>query len=165
MKKFERRWGVVEWVASGLGLGRIPWMPGTFGTLPGVLIVALLWPVLPSGWVAQTMIAVLLPLAAVPLCGAAERRLGVKDDRRIVADEFLSFPIAMIGLPVTRAAWWVLPMAFLAFRFFDILKPWPARECETLRGGWGVVLDDVVAAVYALLCCHGLHRTILYYQT
>lgn len=165
MKAYKRPWSPVEWAASGLGLGRVPWMPGTFGTIPGVLIVAALWPALPGGWVAPAFIALLLALAAVPLCGEAERRLGVKDDRRIVADEYLSFPIAMIDLPVTRGAWWVLPMVFLAFRLFDILKPWPARECERLRGGWGVVLDDVVAALYALVCCHGLYRTILYYQT
>ncbi len=165
MARHERRWGVVEWLASGGGLGRLPLMPGTFGSIPGVLIVIALWPSLAGRWPLQAIAAALLAAVAVPLCGAAERRLSVKDDRRIVADELLTFPLAMIGLPVARDSWWVVPMVFAVFRFFDVLKPWPARGCEKLPGGWGVVMDDVVAALYALACCHGLYRTVLYYRT
>ncbi|MCX7817833.1 MAG: phosphatidylglycerophosphatase A [Kiritimatiellae bacterium] len=154
---------MAEWLASGLGLGRIPWMPGTFGTLPGVLLVAGVWPRLTGRLWASVAVALLLPLLGVALCGAAERQLGRKDDRRIIADEFLSFPLAMVGLPVGLDTWWVVVIAFFAFRFFDVLKPWPARACERLAGGWGVVLDDVVAALYALACTHGFYRTIMYY--
>lgn len=164
MSRYERPWRLLEWIASGLGTGRVPWMPGTFGTIPGLLIVLALWPILAPWWCWQMGVAMFLPLVAVPLCGAAERQLGVRDDRRIVADEFLSFPLAAVGLPISRDVWWVLPMVFVVFRVFDILKPWPARALESLKGGWGIVLDDVVAALYALVCSHGLYRTILYYR-
>ncbi len=145
-----RRLGLV--LATGFGLGLAPVASGTFGTLPGVLLVALLWPRLAVP--AQALLAAALALAAVPLCGAAERHYGRKDDGRIVADEYLAFPLAAIGLPLAdlHPAWLLVP--FLAFRFFDIVKPPPARGLQRLRGGTGVVIDDVIAALYALAASH-----------
>ena len=93
-------------------------------------------------------------MAAVPLCGAAERHYGRKDDGRIVADEYLAFPLAAVGLPPAglHPAWLLVP--FLAFRFFDIVKPPPARGLQRLHGGPGIVIDDVIAALYALAASH-----------
>lgn len=86
-----------------------------------------------------------------------ERQFGVKDDLRIVADEYLTFPLRMIGLLATAGA---LLLAFLTHRLCDILKPPPARSLQRLPGGWGIVLDDVIASVYALALNYGLYRLL-----
>ena len=141
--------------ATGFGLGYAPVASGTFGTLPGVLLVVLLWPVLAGNPAAQAAVGLVLTLLAVPVCGAAERVFGTKDDGRIVADEYATFPLVMIGLPVDRAEWWILPLAFVAARFFDIVKIWPARGLQKVRGGLGIVIDDFFASLYALAFTHG----------
>jgi phosphatidylglycerophosphatase A len=131
-------------LATGFGLGRSPIASGTVGTLPGLLIVAAVWPM---GLAWQLAAALVLPLLAVPLCDIAERHFGKKDDGRIVADEYLTFPIAMVGLPLAP---WVVAMAFVSSRFFDIVKPPPARALQRLHGGVGIVIDDVLASLYSL---------------
>ena len=83
-------------VATGFGLGYSPIVPGTVGSLPGLILAFSLSFV---GVPVQLVVAVLLSLMAIPVCSAAEAKFGVKDDRRIVADEYLTFPICMIGLP------------------------------------------------------------------
>lgn len=143
---FARKLSLV--LATGFGLGYSPVASGTAGTLPGLLIV---WAVWPHGLPWQIASAILLPLLAIPLCGAAERHFGKKDDGRIVADEYMIFPISMVGLPLTP---WVVAMAFLSSRFFDVLKPPPARRLQSLRGGTGIVIDDVFAALYSLAANH-----------
>lgn len=150
----------MEWLATGFGLGWIPMAPGTFGTLPGVALVLWLWPLSADRPVLRLLPAILLPVLAIPLCGAAERHFGVRDDRRIVADEYAVFPISMLGLPVTWQEWWVVPLVFVAARVFDVLKPAPAEQMQRLPGGWGIVLDDVVAALYTLVFAHGATWTL-----
>lgn len=140
--------------ATGFGLGYAPVASGTFGTLPGILLVAAAWPALQGRIGVQLAIAAGLSLAAIPVCGVAERVFGTKDDGRIVADEYATFPLAMIGLPVTWAEPWILPLAVLSARAFDILKPWPARQLQSIRGGLGIVIDDVVASLFALAFNH-----------
>lgn len=140
-------------VATGFGLGYSPVASGTVGTL---LAVPLVWGSaqllsLPAGVVWQVVLATVLALLAIPVCGVAESRFGTKDDGRIVADEYLTFPICMIGLPWT---WQVLLLSFLTCRFFDIVKPPPARRLQELHGGFGIVIDDVFASVYSLLVNH-----------
>jgi phosphatidylglycerophosphatase A len=77
-----------------------------------------------------------------------------------VADEYATFPLVMIGLPVDRAEWWIVLVAFLAARFFDIVKFWPSRGLQKVRGGLGIVIDDVFASLYALAFTHGAVLTI-----
>ncbi|MBN1674075.1 MAG: phosphatidylglycerophosphatase A [Kiritimatiellae bacterium] len=132
-------------VASGFGLGYCPVAPGTAGTLLGVALALAVAQV--PGRVWRVLIAAALAAVAVPVCDAAERRLGRKDDRRIVADEYLTFPICVIGLPLE---YWLIPFAFLSNRFLDIVKPPPARQFQRLRGGVGIVMDDVAACLYGL---------------
>lgn len=146
--------------ATGLGLGLSPFASGTVGSLWGVLIVILAWPVLPH-WGAQAIFAAALAALAVPICGAGERWFETKDDGRIVADEFLTFPICMIGLPAGLDAYWVLVLAFVTCRMFDILKPPPANGLQKLRGGLGIVADDFFASLYSLAVNHALYRLIL----
>lgn len=144
-------------LATGFGLGYSPIASGTVGTLPGIALVLLVWPRLP-GAAAQAVAAIAFALAAVPLCSAAEAEFGVKDDGRIVADEYLAFPLCMIGLPVSLSAAWVLPMAFVTSRFFDIVKPPPAYAAQRWPRGWGIVADDAIAALYSLAANHLLYR-------
>lgn len=136
--------------ATGFGLGLSPVAPGTFGTLPGVAVAVLLAP-LPLA--AHLAVLIALALAAVPLCTLAEQRFGREDDGRIVADEWMTFPICVIGLPLHPA---VLAMAFVTHRLLDIVKPPPARQAQRLRAGWGIVADDVFSSLYALALNHAL---------
>jgi phosphatidylglycerophosphatase A len=143
-------------VATGFGLGYSPVASGTVGTLPGVLWV---WWFFPQfSLLQQVVAAAILAVLAIPFCDAAEKTFEKKDDGRIVADEYMTFPICVIGLPVTIP--WVLAMAFLTSRFFDILKPPPARGLQRIHGGFGIVIDDVFASIYSLLTNHLLYYAI-----
>ncbi len=137
-------------MATGFGLGLSPVASGTAGTLPGLIIV---WAIWPHGLTWQLASAILLPLLAIPMCSIAEKHFGKKDDGRIVADEYLTFPISMLGLPFTP---WVVALAFLTSRFFDIAKLPPARQLQSLHGGTGIVIDDVIASIHSLILNHAI---------
>lgn len=143
--------------AAGFGLGCSPVASGTVGTIPGILIVLLLAP-FPLAF--QIVSAAILVVVAVLLCDMAEKQFCVKDDPRIVADEFLTFPICMLGLPPHA---WVLGMAFLTNRVMDILKPPPARRLQELPGGLGIAMDDTVSSLYSLLINHLVYMLVLRY--
>ena len=135
-------------IASGLGLGLVvPFAPGTFGSLPGVAL-AYATTLLPL-W-AQIAVCTALVLLAIPVCGAAEKTLGIKDDGRIAADEWMLFPVAVIGIPLASMPWWSIAVFFCVTRAIDIIKPWPCRAIQALPGGRGIVADDLVANIYAL---------------
>jgi phosphatidylglycerophosphatase A len=136
-------------LAQGFGLGRSPVAPGTVGSLWGLGLVWLMHRI--PGWPLQLVYALLLSALAIPICSLAESVLGKKDDGRIVADEFMTFPVCMLGLPFEP---WVIGMAFVVNRGFDILKPPPADRFQRLRGGLGIVADDFVACLYALAFSH-----------
>jgi len=133
------------WFATGFGLGLSPFAPGTVGTLLGIVMVWFSNPVLTVPL--QIALAVVLSLIAIPICGVGEKQLGTKDPHAVVADEYLTFPICMIGLPAHS---WILVVAFLSNRFFDIIKPPPARKLQDLHGGFGIVIDDVFSSLYSL---------------
>ena len=135
-------------VASGFGLGLFaPFAPGTFGSLPGVAL-AYATTLLPP-W-AQIPLCTALALLAIPFCGVAERALGIKDDGRIVADEWMLYPIALIGIPLGSLPWWSMLVFFGVVRAVDIVKPWPARGLQSIPGGRGIVIDDFIANLYSL---------------
>ncbi len=140
-------------LANGFGLGLSPFASGTVGTLLAFPIVWWFCKLLevPGGVAWQCLIACALSVVAVPICSAAEKHYGTKDDGRVVADEYLTFPICMIGLPLTP---WVLLVAFLSCRFFDIVKLPPANQLQRLKGGVGIVIDDVFASLYSLVFNH-----------
>jgi phosphatidylglycerophosphatase A len=137
----------VLWIATGCGIGMIaPFAPGTFGSLPGVLLS--LWTVtMPIPL--QVIFAVGLALMAIPICTVAENILAKKDDGRISADEWMLFPLAVIGLPLLET-WWLLPVCFVVVRIVDIVKPQPANRLQRLPAGFGIVADDFVANLYSL---------------
>ena len=150
------------WIAQGFGVGRIPVAPGTFGSLLGLFWFGLL---VASGrpWVLAlgTLIGIALSIWA---CGCAETILGQKDPGSIVLDEIVAVPVCFfgwIGIVIWKtgsfpaladflgAKTWLLTLGvFVAFRFFDIAKPWPVRSSQGLPGGWGVTIDDLLAAIY-----------------
>ena len=143
-------------LATGFGLGLAPIASGTFGSLPGVLIAAAMSGLHPA---LQACAAAVLAAAAVPVCGAAEKVFGKKDDGRIVADEYLTFSICLIGIPWTVAPWFLAP-AFVVCRIMDIVKIPPARQSQRIPGGLGIVLDDVLSSLYALAINHLLWRAL-----
>ena len=139
---------LVLFLATGCGIGLfVPFAPGTFGSLPGV---ALAW------WMAswepsvQALVALMLAAAAIPVCSIAERMLGVKDDGRITADEWMLYPIAVLGLPLQTLPVWALLVFFAVVRLVDIVKPPPARQLQAFHGGFGIVIDDFFANLYSL---------------
>ncbi len=143
-------------LATGFGLGYSPIASGTTGSLPGVALAWILWSLIPSP-IHQIFLALFLVLAAVPICSYAESFYHMKDDRRIVADEYLTFPVCVIGLPIIEHPL-LLAVAFVTCRGFDILKPWPAYQSQRLPRGWGIVADDVFASLYSLAINHVIWR-------
>ena len=150
---------VAVWVATGLGLGLVTPAPGTIAGLWGVPLVPAIAR-LPNLGAQAAVIAVLL-VAAVALCGAAARALGASGDPgSIVLDEIVVLPIVFLGVPTLT--WPCLVAGFLLFRLFDIWKPYPIRNLEQLRGGWGIMADDWLAGVYAaILLKVALHFSLL----
>lgn len=133
-------------LALGLGTGLAPVAPGTVGTLPGFVLFALLWP-LPPLWQGGLWLA--LFLLGIPVCARAAQDLGQEDPGPVVWDEIVAFVLVLDGAPTSGAGF---ILAFLLFRLFDIWKPFPIRWVDRrVRGGWGIMLDDVLAALYALL--------------
>lgn len=150
------------WIAQGFGIGRIPLAPGTFGSLIGVLWFALLL-VAANLWL---FIAGIIGgfFLSVWLCGAGEKILNQKDPGSVVLDEITAMPLCFagwIGISFCKTGsmvrmdeiindrtWPLVLGVFLAFRFFDVLKPWPVRQSQSLPGGWGITVDDFLAAVY-----------------
>ena len=146
------RWTFFEklcvFVASGFGIGLVsPFAPGTFGSAPGVAL-AFATTALPL-WL-EIPVCVAFAFAAIPFCDVAERVFGIKDDGRIVADEWMLFPIAVVGLPLASLPWWATAVFFCVTRFIDIVKPPPARGLQSVHGGRGIVVDDFVANLYSL---------------
>ncbi|MCX8155285.1 MAG: phosphatidylglycerophosphatase A [Verrucomicrobiae bacterium] len=167
------------WVAQGLGVGRLPLAPGTWGAVLGVFLTMAL---LGTGSFWLYLGGILLSCgASIWLCGRAEVMLGQTDPGSVVLDEIIALPICF--LPFVATAWWrhgLLPApgslldkngpligltVFVLFRLFDILKPWPVKQSQALPGGWGITADDVLAALYtaaaAWLLLRLFHRHIL----
>jgi len=154
------------WLTT-FGLGRLRPAPGTWGSLPPcalafALIAAGLGPVDSPGAYFGVMAGVVLvfSLACIMHTDAFEKTLGRKDPGSICADETagMCLPLCVLPLaaaaPLWQAAAWIAG-AFLAFRLTDIIKPWPAGAIQRVPGGWGVLLDDLVAGLYAALLVWG----------
>jgi len=136
----------VVFLATGFYVGRIPFAPGTFGTLWGLPLCFFLAEIkLPLA----VACLVLLIASAIWLAHAAEKLLKQKDPGCIVIDEIAGMVVTMVGLPfnLTTAS-----IGYIIFRILDILKPFPIKALEKrVRGGAGIVLDDVVAGIFANL--------------
>lgn len=150
------------WLARGLDVGRIPFAPGTFGSLVGVLwFLVLVVPGSFTVFIAGCLVGILV---SVKCCGEAERILGREDPGEVVLDEIIAIPICFVpwlivelwrrdAMPspdafLTGNGLWKTVGLYVLFRVFDIWKPWPVRQSQSLPGGIGVTADDVLAACY-----------------
>ncbi len=162
------------WLAQGFGIGRIPKAPGTFGSAVGLVWFALL---LHTGRLWLFLLGTIIGLGlSVWLCGVGEKILKTKDPGSVVFDEIAAIPVCFIGWIVVyllKTHSFPAPGyffsdnlfptlgVFVAFRLFDVWKPWPVRQSQSLPGGWGVTVDDALAAVYVnvvavvILLCSG----------
>ena len=139
----------IHLLALGFGSGLAKKAPGTWGTVAAVPIVWLL-SLLPAGSIA--IFAIVGTLCGIYICRSTADKMGVHDHPAIVWDEIVGFAIAMFALPFE---WTYVVAAFLLFRFFDILKPWPISWVdEKLKGGTGIMVDDVLAGIAANLIIH-----------
>jgi phosphatidylglycerophosphatase A len=140
-------------LATGFGVGYSPVAPGTLGTLLAIPVYYFLSNI-SSPIYEITLIGFFF--LSVWISENAEIFFGKKDDQRIVIDEMMGFLITMLWVP--KATHFIV-IGFFLFRFFDILKPFPIRRLEKrLKGGYGVVLDDVIAGVYANIILHLVGR-------
>lgn len=135
-----------HFIALGFGSGCAPFAPGTFGTLVAVPFYWLVqdWPLLSYLLLLSALLSI-----GVWACDKTGRDLGVDDSGIIVWDEFVGYLITMTAAP-PGGLW--LVVGFIFFRLFDIFKPWPIRQADrSLKGGFGVMADDTLAACYAWL--------------
>lgn len=153
----------IHLLAFGLGSGLAPKAPGTFGTLAAIP----LWWWLLQGTPTWAYIAVLVSgfTFGVWICEKTSQDLGVHDHGGIVFDEWIGLWLTLLWLPwgenlAHNMAW--LTAGFVAFRFFDILKPWPIRWLDAkVHGGFGIMIDDLIAGVFALACLQLVRLAII----
>lgn len=131
-------------IATGFGLGNSQILPGTLGTLLGIIPAIFL---LSQSLILQIAYCFIIVLFGFLICDKAAKIIGEKDPSCIVADEFCTLPITVIGFsdPI------FILSGFIFHRFFDILKPWPIKKLEELPGGLGIILDDFLSAIFALI--------------
>jgi phosphatidylglycerophosphatase A len=134
---------IIKILATGFGAGLSPVAPGTAGTLVGVLICLLCYPL---AWPFRFLFVFVISAVSIYVSRRAETLYGKTDDQRIVIDEIVGFQVAMLPVAITGLH---LCLAFVLFRIFDIWKPFPLGRLQNFPGGWGVVADDLGAGVYA----------------
>jgi len=146
---------IVHFLAFGFGSGKASVAPGTFGTLIGIPAYLLL-----QSFTTYIYVSVVAGLFAVGVwfCHVTERDLGVHDHPGIVWDEIVGYLITMFLAP---AGWIWMVAGFVLFRLFDIWKPFPIRQIERrIQGGFGNMLDDALAAIYAWLVLQTVVRVV-----
>lgn len=142
----------VHFLAFGFGSGLAPFAPGTFGTLMAIPLYLLLQTLsLPLYLVVLAIVCVV----GIWICDKSSELLGVHDHSGIVWDEFAGFFVTMIAAPT---GWLWIVIGFALFRLFDIWKPWPISVLDKkVEGGLGIMIDDIVAGIYALICLQLIH--------
>ncbi|NHI02230.1 phosphatidylglycerophosphatase A [Oceanimonas sp. MB9] len=138
-------------LALGFGSGLSPIMPGTMGTLAAIPLYLLI-----QGLPLWLYVALLVVgfVAGIKICNAATSAIGRHDHGAIVWDEFIGFGVTMLAAP---AGWQWIAIGFVLFRFFDMVKPWPISWFDRrVHGGFGIMLDDLIAGLFALACLQGL---------
>jgi phosphatidylglycerophosphatase A len=161
---------LILWVSQGFGAGKFPYIPGTAGSVAGLAWTALL---LGSGSLILFLAGSLMVCGlSVVLTGKAERILGRPDPSSVVLDEIAAMPLCFYGWAgllagkegfpslayfTEPANLWLVLAVFLLFRFFDGLKPWPLGQAQLVHGGWGITLDDILAAGYVNLIFLGAY--------
>ncbi|MGB0833682.1 MAG: phosphatidylglycerophosphatase A [Psychrobium sp.] len=142
----------IHFLALGFGTGLAPKAPGTFGTLAALplyfLMMNLSWPVF-------LVVTAIVTIAGFWICDVAAKDMEVHDHGAIVWDEVAGMLITMIAAPVGLLP---LVVGFVLFRFFDIVKPWPIKLLDRhVKGGFGIMIDDVLAGVFAAISLQAIH--------
>ena len=154
---------IVDFATLG-PLGKKLRAPGTWGSVMGLLwwVVVVRQIATPKGWKHELAFDLLVVLAAIFICGAAAAMLKKKDPSEIILDEFAAMPLVFLFNPNlglgTRVGFLMVLLGFLLFRFFDIVKPFGIRRLEGAPSGFGIVLDDVMAAFYANIALQFVSR-------
>ena len=139
----------IQFLAFGFGSGLAPKAPGTFGTLAAVPIY---WFIADWSLLEYSALILVTAVLGIWICGAASRQLNVHDHPGIVWDEFVGYWITMWAVPVDWV--WILA-GFVVFRVFDIAKPWPINVLDKkVAGGFGIMIDDILAGVMACITLH-----------
>jgi phosphatidylglycerophosphatase A len=148
----KRAVSAVAWtLATWFGCGRVPKAPGTAGTVGAIPLYLLL---ARTGRPGVGIAAMVATFVGVWAASVVARELASKDPQVVVIDEVAGFLVTMV--PVRVVSWQAVLSGFVLFRALDSLKPWPIRSAEKLPGGWGIVLDDVVAGVFGAAAMIGL---------
>ncbi len=134
---------IVLVLSTWFGAGLMPVAPGSFGTLASFPLILLLDNL---GTIYRGLSLVIAIAVAIWASGRHQELLGQNDPQEIVIDEVAGFLLTMLFLP---RSWLAICLGFTFFRIFDILKPYPIKQVEKIRGGFGVVFDDLVAGLYA----------------
>lgn len=138
-----------ELLFTALYTGYFPAAPGTAGTLLAMAVYMLEYYLFGgAAWVVNLIIVLIMLYPAIRLGDAAEDYFREKDPSEVVLDEAMGYWISVLFWPFS---WKVVLMAFFIFRFLDIIKPYPARRLQSLRGGLGIMIDDYIAGVYTNL--------------
>jgi len=136
----------IHFISFGFGSGLLPKAPGTYGTIAAIPFVLLMQY---TPWYVYLLILIGVFAASIFMCDITAKALGVEDHPGIVLDEIVGLMVTMFLIPT--GFYWLLA-GFILFRIFDIWKPWPIKIIEkTFMGGLGIVMDDVVAGIYAWL--------------
>lgn len=137
-----KKQNIEHFIAVGFGLGLLPHMPGTWGTLAGVFLYLLLSP---FSLLVYLFIIILAFIFGCWLCEKVAKEMNVYDHSSVVWDEVVGYCVAMLGAPKTTLS---IIIGFILFRLFDIMKPWPIRWVDThMKSGVGMMLDDVLAGL------------------
>jgi phosphatidylglycerophosphatase A len=137
-------------LATCFGIGRVPIAPGTFASAAAL---PLGWALTGMGWQSLVAGAMAATIAGIWACDRHALKVGVHDPSECVIDEVAGqwFALTPIAVMARSSDWWLYLLAFLLFRLFDVMKPWPISAGERLPGGLGVMMDDVLAGLAAAL--------------
>ncbi|MCI0413920.1 phosphatidylglycerophosphatase A [bacterium] len=141
---------IAKAIASFFYVGFIPVIPGTFGSLAGLILYFLLQTI--PYWQVYLGVVVIVTFVGVWSAGKAEKESGIVDPSFVVIDEVAGQLITLFLIP---PQWLYVLGGFLLFRFLDIVKPIPARQAERLPHGWGIMSDDVLVGIYGCILMHG----------
>lgn len=145
----------VHFLAFGFGSGLAPVAPGTFGTIMAIPLYILM---MQLSLIPYLILVAVVCITGIWICDKSSKLLGVHDHGGIVWDEFAGFFITMIAAP---AGWIWIVIGFGLFRLFDIWKPWPISLLDKkVEGGLGIMVDDIVAGIYALICLQLFHALV-----
>lgn len=147
---------ITEFIVTGLYVGKSKWAPGTMGT---VLAIPLAYFMAKKGHIFYLEVTVLAIFASIALCSYYELKSQSHDNQQIVIDEVVGYLVAFFWLPLS---WRFFAAAFVLFRFFDILKPFPINYIDrNVKGGLGVVLDDLAAGLAANMILQALSKLLI----